>query len=67
MIFALHVLGGRRQSTGLEAIAPFLALAEPIANFVRPMPYPQMYPPEDPDYHPTAVSQDDVRRLDRPR
>ena len=37
-------------------MAPFLALAEPIANFVAPMPYPQMYPPEDPDYHPTAVS-----------
>ncbi len=41
---------------GLEAMAPFLALAEPIANFVAPMPYPQIYPPEDPDYHPTAVS-----------
>ena len=22
---------------------------------LRPMPYPEMYPPEDPDYHPTAV------------
>src|SRR5688500_10951562 len=41
---------------GLEAMEPFLALAEPIANFVAPMPYPQIYPPEDPDYHPTAVA-----------
>ena len=32
------------------------ALAEPLANMVRPMPYPEMYPPEDPDYHPTAVA-----------
>jgi FAD/FMN-containing dehydrogenase len=43
-------------AAGLEAMAPFLALAEPLANFVAPMPYPQIYPPEDPDYHPTAVS-----------
>ncbi len=41
---------------GLEAMAPFLELAEPIANMVRPMPYPEIYPPDDPDYHPTAVA-----------
>jgi FAD/FMN-containing dehydrogenase len=23
---------------------------------VKPIPYPEMFPPEDPDYHPTAVS-----------
>jgi hypothetical protein len=43
-------------AAGLEAMAPFLALAEPIANLVAPMLYPQIFPPEDPDYHPTAVS-----------
>lgn len=37
-------------------LAPFRALAEPIADMVRPIPYPEMYPPEDPDYHPTAVA-----------
>ena len=44
-------------AAGLEAMAPFLALAEPIANFVKPMPYSAIFPPEesDPDYHPTAV------------
>jgi FAD/FMN-containing dehydrogenase len=44
-------------AAGLEAMAPFLALAEPIANFVKPMPYAEIYPPEDSDsdYHPTAV------------
>ncbi|MGH8938499.1 MAG: FAD-binding oxidoreductase, partial [Actinomycetes bacterium] len=41
---------------GLEAVAPVLELAEPIANMVRPMPYPEIYPPDDPDYHPTAVA-----------
>jgi FAD/FMN-containing dehydrogenase len=41
---------------GERAIAPFRALAEPLADMVAPMAYPGMYPPEDPDYHPTAVS-----------
>lgn len=38
------------------AIAPLRALAEPLADFVKDMAYTNMYPPEDPDYHPTAVS-----------
>ncbi len=38
------------------AIAPFRALAKPHADFIKPGPYLQMYPPEDSDYHPTAVS-----------
>jgi FAD/FMN-containing dehydrogenase len=41
---------------GERAIAPFRALAEPIADMVKPMPYPEMYPPEESDYHPTAVA-----------
>jgi len=42
--------------SGERALAPFRALAEPLADMVRPIPYPEMYPPEDPDYHPKAVS-----------
>jgi FAD/FMN-containing dehydrogenase len=38
------------------ALAPFRALAKPLADFVKPGPYASMYPPEDPDYHPMAVS-----------
>jgi FAD/FMN-containing dehydrogenase len=38
------------------ALAPFRALAEPYADLMRPMGYPEMFPPEDPDYHPTAVA-----------
>ena len=41
---------------GMKAIEPFVGLAEPQANMVRPMSYPEMYPPEDPDYRPTAVA-----------
>ena len=43
-------------AAGAEAIAPFRALAEPLADMVRPIRYPEMFPPEDPDYHPTAVA-----------
>lgn len=39
-----------------KALAPFRALAKPHADFVKPGPYTQMYPPEDPDYHPTATA-----------
>jgi FAD/FMN-containing dehydrogenase len=41
---------------GERAIAPFRALAAPIADLVRPMPYPEIYPPDEGDYHPTAVA-----------
>ena len=46
----------RRRRGGEQAMAPFRALAEPLADFVRPMPYPEMYPPEDENYHPLAVA-----------
>jgi FAD/FMN-containing dehydrogenase len=38
------------------ALAPFRALAEAHADMVRPMSYVEMFPPSDPDYHPTAVA-----------
>jgi FAD/FMN-containing dehydrogenase len=37
------------------ALAPFRALAKPYADFVKPGSYLQMYPPEDPNYRPTAA------------
>jgi FAD/FMN-containing dehydrogenase len=40
---------------GLRAVAPFRALAEPIADMVRPMSYPEMYPPDEEEYRPVAV------------
>jgi FAD/FMN-containing dehydrogenase len=39
---------------GERAVAPFRALATPITDMVRPMPYPEMYFP-DQDFHPLAA------------
>src|SRR5206468_1119244 len=41
---------------GQRALAPFRALAEPVADLVRPMPYSGMYPPAEGDYRPIATS-----------
>ncbi len=41
---------------GERAITPFRELAEPIADMVRPIPYPEIYPPEPEDYHPVATA-----------
>src|SRR5215204_4368293 len=37
---------------GERVVAPFRALAEPIVGMVKPMPYREIYPPEEEDYHP---------------
>jgi FAD/FMN-containing dehydrogenase len=41
---------------GEHVLAGFRALATPLADLVRPMPYPEIYPPEDDDYHPFAIA-----------
>ena len=41
---------------GQRAIAPLRALAEPVADMVRPMSYAEMYPPEEEEYRPVAVA-----------
>jgi FAD/FMN-containing dehydrogenase len=38
-----------------DALKPFRALAKPLADFVKPGPYMQMFPPEDPNYKPIAT------------
>ncbi|WP_019137764.1 FAD-binding oxidoreductase [Cellulomonas massiliensis] len=38
------------------ALAPFRSLAEPLADLVRPVAYPELFPPADPEYHPVAVT-----------
>lgn len=35
--------------------ASVAALATPIVDMLRPMPYPEIYPPDDPAYHPVAA------------
>jgi FAD/FMN-containing dehydrogenase len=41
---------------GERVVEGFRTLATPLADMVAAIPYPQMYPPEDPDYHPVAAS-----------
>ena len=55
VILAMIVHAGAPEAGG-EALAPFRSLAAPIADLLRVMPYPKIYPPEDPDYRPLAVA-----------
>lgn len=51
---------------GQAAMAPFRALATPLADLVRPMTYPELFPPEDESYRPTAVGRTlFMRAIDR--
>jgi FAD/FMN-containing dehydrogenase len=55
------------EGAGVAAVAPFRALAQPIVDMVRPMTYPEMFPPEDPSYRPTAVGRTMfMHTVDRP-
>ena len=55
VVMAMLVYAGDA-GAGERAIAPFRALATPIADMVRPIRYPEMFPPDEGDYHPTAVA-----------
>jgi len=55
IIFAFIAYAGDDESAQ-QAIAPFRALGTPIADMVKVQPYLAMYPPEDPNYRPTAVA-----------
>jgi FAD/FMN-containing dehydrogenase len=48
---------------GEQAIAPFRALATPLVDMVRPMPYPGLFPPTDESLRPTTVGR--TRFVDR--
>ena len=55
VIFGLLCYAGDADA-GQKALAPFRALAEPLADMLRPMSYPEIYLPEEEGYHPKAVS-----------
>jgi FAD/FMN-containing dehydrogenase len=56
IILAMMVYAGEDVDEGERVIAPFRALdARPIVDMLKPMSYPEIYPPEEGDYHPTAV------------
>ena len=54
VVMAMLVHAGDPEA-GERAVAPCRALATPVAAMVRPMGYPEMYPPHDPSYRPLAV------------
>ena len=57
LVMAMIAYAGDAED-GERAIAPFRALATPIADMVRPMPYSGMYPPEEEEeeYRPLAAA-----------
>ena len=55
VVMALLVHAGDVEA-GERAIAPLRALAEPVADLIRPLPYPEMYPPAEGEYRPVAVA-----------
>lgn len=54
LIMAMLVYAGEAEASE-RAIAPFRALATPIVDMVKPMSYPEIYPPEEGTYHPIAA------------
>ncbi|HEX5618735.1 MAG TPA: FAD-binding oxidoreductase [Solirubrobacteraceae bacterium] len=55
VVMALMAYAGDTDA-GAKVIDRFRALAEPLADMIRPMPYPEIYPPEQEGYRPLAVA-----------
>lgn len=55
VIMALVCYAGPAEA-GERAVAPLRAIATPLVDMLRPISYPEMYPPEPEDYHPTAAA-----------
>jgi FAD/FMN-containing dehydrogenase len=65
IIMALMAYAGNVEQ-GKEVLAPFRSLAQPLADMVRPISYPEMFFPEEEDYHPTAAARSMfMDRIDR--
>jgi hypothetical protein len=54
VIFAMMCYAGAVDE-GERVLARFRGLATPIVDMVKPSRYPEVYPPDDPDYHPIAT------------
>jgi FAD/FMN-containing dehydrogenase len=65
VIMALMVYAGDTEP-GQAAMAPFRALATPLADMLRPMAYPEIFMPAEEDYHPIFAGKtfftDDIDR-----
>jgi FAD/FMN-containing dehydrogenase len=66
VVMGMLVYAGDAEA-GTRAIAPFRALAKPIVDMVKPIRYPEIYPPEEAGYHPIATARTMfVNTIDRP-
>jgi FAD/FMN-containing dehydrogenase len=54
VILAMLAYAGEEKAAA-AALKPFRDLAPPLTDFVKPGPYMQMFPPEDPSYKPVVV------------
>jgi FAD/FMN-containing dehydrogenase len=65
VLMALIVHAGPPEE-GEAAMAPFRGLATPLADMLRPMAYPEIYPKEEGEFHPLAAGRNlFVDRVDR--
>jgi FAD/FMN-containing dehydrogenase len=55
VVLAMLVYAGPLDA-GERAVAPFRALAAPLADLMHPMRYPEIYPPEEAEYHPIGAA-----------
>jgi FAD/FMN-containing dehydrogenase len=55
IVMALMAYAGDVEE-GHPAIAPFRALATPLADMLRPMPYSEVFPPDPEGFHPVAAA-----------
>ncbi|HTG40254.1 MAG TPA: BBE domain-containing protein, partial [Methylomirabilota bacterium] len=55
VVMAIMAFAGETDA-GERVLAPFRALAAPIVDMLKPMPYPEIYPPDDDSYHPLALT-----------
>jgi FAD/FMN-containing dehydrogenase len=66
VVMATLAYAGRPEAAE-RAVAPLRALAEPLADMLRPMSYPEVFTPEQEDFHPiSAVRTMFVDGVDRP-
>jgi len=54
IVMALMVYAGDIEA-GERAVAPFRKLATPVADMIRAMPYPEIFFPDEPGFHPIAA------------
>lgn len=54
IVFGMLVYAGDLEA-GEQVIAPFRALAQPLVDMIQPMPYPEVYPPDEESYHPIGA------------